>query len=219
MADLLNRVVEIVQQIIQAGGYPGIALVMFLENVFPPIPSEVIMPFGGFLASTGEFSLFWVWIAGTIGSVAGAIVLYYLGWFAGDVVIRRFLRRYGKWIAISEKDYDRSLGIFRKYGEWIVLFGRVIPLVRSLVSIPAGAERMPFAKFMIYTTLGSAAWSGLLAVAGYALGDRWEEIIEFIEQYQDVVVVALVLLVVLFVAFLVYRRFTAKPEATGEVEE
>ena len=219
MADLLNRVVEIVQQIIQAGGYPGIALVMFLENVFPPIPSEVIMPFGGFLASTGEFSLFWVWIAGTIGSVAGAIVLYYLGWFAGDVVIRRFLRRYGKWIGISEKDYDRSLGIFRKYGEWIVLFGRVIPLVRSLVSIPAGAERMPFAKFMIYTTLGSAAWSGLLAVAGYALGDRWEEIIEFIEQYQDVVVVALVLLVVLFVAFLVYRRFTAKPEATGEVEE
>ena len=219
MADLLNRVVEIVQQIIQAGGYPGIALVMFLENVFPPIPSEVIIPFGGFLASTGEFSLFWVWIAGTIGSVAGAIVLYYLGWFAGDVVIRRFLRSYGKWIAISEKDYDRSLGIFRKYGEWIVLFGRVIPLVRSLVSIPAGAERMPFAKFMIYTTLGSAAWSGLLAVAGYALGDRWEEIIEFIEQYQDVVVVALVLLVVLFVAFLVYRRFTAKPEATGEVEE
>jgi membrane protein DedA with SNARE-associated domain len=212
MADLLNRIVEIVQQVIQAGGYPGIALVMFLENVFPPIPSEVIMPFGGFLAAKGDFNFFLVWIAGTIGSVAGAVVLYYIGLFAGDVVIRRFLRRYGRWIGISEGDYDRSLGFFRKYGEWIVLFGRVIPLVRSLVSIPAGAERMPVAKFMIYTIIGSAVWSGALALAGYLLGDRWEEIIEFIEQYQDIVVVGLILLVVLFVAFIVYRRFTMKPE-------
>lgn len=214
MGELLNQVVEIVQQIIQAGGYPGIVFVMFLENVFPPIPSEVIMPFGGFLASKGEFSFVLVWLAGIVGSVIGAVLLYFLGLFAGDIVIRGFLRRYGRWIGISEEDYNRSLKFFHKYGEWIVLFGRVVPLVRSLISIPAGAERMPAGKFIFYTTIGSAIWSGLLTGAGYVLGERWEEIILVVDQFQHVVVIVLVVIVLAFVGFVLYRRFNPRPATT-----
>jgi membrane protein DedA with SNARE-associated domain len=206
MTELLQQLATLIQDIIRTISYPGIALVMFAENVFPPIPSELVMPFAGFLAATDpNFTFLGVWIAGVIGSVAGAIVLYYIGLWAGDTVIRRILRRYGALLTVSEADYDRALRLFDKYGNIIVFVGRLIPIIRSIISIPAGADHMPLGRFLLYTTLGSAIWSGALAYAGMVLGENWEEVIGFVEQYQDVVVVVAVVLGVLFVGWFIWR--------------
>lgn len=199
MSELLERIGEFVQSLILQMGYPGVGIVMFLENVFPPIPSEVVMPFAGFLVGRGELSFVGIWIAGVIGSVLGAIILYYIGMWVGDAVVRGFLRRYGKWIMTSEADYDRALKFFERYGTAVVFFGRLIPLVRSIISIPAGANHMPLPRFLLFTALGSAIWSGALAYAGVVLGENWEEIIGFVEQYQDITVIVLVVGVLLLV--------------------
>lgn len=202
MGDLLSNLADTIENIIETLGYPGIALVMFLENVFPPIPSELVMPFAGFLtADGGELNFFGVWIAGTIGSVLGAVVLYYLGWWASDTVVRRFLNRYGRLIAISEKDYDRALHYFDKYGEIIIFVGRLIPIIRSIISIPAGADKMPMPKFLLFTTLGASIWTGILAYAGRVLGDNWEDVIGVVEQYQKVTIVVFAIIGVGVVAF------------------
>ncbi len=205
MAQLLEQLALWIEQIIQTIGYPGIAFVMFAENVFPPIPSELIMPFAGFLVGRGEFTFVGVWIAGVIGSVLGAIILYYIGMWAGDKVLRTFLRRYGYLFTVSEKEYDRALSFFARYGDVIVFFGRLIPLVRSIISIPAGANHMSMPKFILFTTLGSAIWSGALAYAGMALGENWEQVIGFVENYQDIVTVVVAIIGVVFVGWIASR--------------
>jgi membrane protein DedA with SNARE-associated domain len=193
---------------------------MFLENVFPPIPSEVVMPFAGFLVGRGELNFIGIWIAGTIGSVLGAIILYYIGMWVGDAVVRNFLRRYGKWIMTSEGDYDRALRIFEKYGNAVVFFGRLIPLVRSIISIPAGANHMPLPRFLLFTTLGAAIWSGVLGYAGVVLGENWEQIIDLVDQYQDITVIVLVVLVVLVIGgWIFYKTRNRKNSASGLEQE
>lgn len=210
MSELLEQLALFIQQIIQTIGYPGIGFFMFAENVFPPIPSELIMPFAGFQTTNGDLDFFGVVLAGVIGSVLGAIVLYYIGMWAGEALIRRFIQRYGRWFTLSEADYDRALRFFSKYGEAVVFFGRCIPIVRSIISLPAGAEKMPMPRFLLFTTLGATIWTTGLAYAGRVLGDNWEQVIDFIDQYQDVVVVALVLMVVVFIGWLVYRAINRR---------
>ncbi len=196
MSGLLDQLAAFIQDLVFALGYPGVTLIMLVENIFPPIPSELVMPFAGFVAGQGKMSFLGVWFAGTLGSVLGAVVLYYVGMVLGDTVVRHFLRRYGQWITVSESEYDRAMQFFEKYGAGIVFFGRLLPLVRSLISLPAGAQKMPLPKFLLYTALGSAIWSGLLGYAGLLLGENWRDVIHFIEQYQEltVIVVALVLI-------------------------
>ena len=206
MTELVTQLIDLIKNIIQTVGYPGVAFATFAENIFPPIPSEVVIPFAGFVAADGSLSFVGVWIASTLGSVIGAVVIYYVGMWAGDSVFRSFLRRYGKWFGTSEGDYDRALGVFRKYGAVAVLVGRVIPLVRTVISVPAGADHMPLGKFLLYTTIGSAAWSGLLAYAGMALGQNWEQVSHLIEQYSDVVYVIVGIIAVIAVGFFIYTR-------------
>lgn len=213
MAELLEQIALLIQTIITAIGYPGISGIMFTESVFPPIPSELVMPFAGFLAGRGELNFIAVWVAGTLGSVLGAVLLYYLGVWAGDAVIRRFIGRYGRWLTLSEGDYDRALRFFSRYGEWVVFFGRCIPIVRSLISLPAGAERMPMPRFLLFTTLGSAIWTGLLTYAGMILGENWKQVIVFMEQYQDLTMLAFGLFGVLLVVGLGYRVITGRRAA------
>lgn len=218
MAQLLEHLALWIEEIIQTIGYPGVAIVMFAENVFPPIPSELIMPFAGFLVGRGEFNFVGVWIAGIIGSVLGAMILYYIGMWAGDAVVRRFLRRYGHLFTISEKEYDRALKFFERYGDAIVFFGRLIPLVRSIISIPAGANRMPLPKFVLFTALGSAIWSGALAYAGMMLGEHWERVIGFVESYQDIVTVIFVGLGLLFVAWIASRMLNRNRAGSLDID-
>jgi membrane protein DedA with SNARE-associated domain len=218
MSQILEQLGEFIQSLILQLGYPGIAIIMFVENVFPPIPSELVMPFAGFLVGRGEMSFVGVWLAGVIGSVLGAVVLYYIGMFAGDVVLRRFLRRYGKWFMTSEADYDRALRFFARYGNAVVFFGRLIPIVRSLISLPAGADHMPLPRFLLFTTLGAAIWSGVLAYAGVVLGENWAEVIEFVDRYQTLTLVVFAVIAVVLVGAFVYSRMRRRTLPAESVE-
>lgn len=199
MGELLGNLGAWIGRIIESMGYPGIVLVMALENVFPPIPSELVMPLAGFKAREGVFNIFAVIIAGMLGSVLGALILYYLGAWANETIVRRFIRRWGRYAFISEDDLDVSLGYFSKYGEAVIFFGRLIPLVRSLISIPAGMERMPLPKFLFYTVLGTTIWSAILSYAGWALQANYGLVAGYVERYQNVVLALIALAVVAFV--------------------
>lgn len=165
-----------ITHIVETLGYVGVALLMFLENVFPPIPSELIMPAAGFAAARGELSLPGTIIAGTIGSVLGQFPLFYLGRALGEQRVRRLADRYGRWITLTGDDIDRASHWFRRHGPWAVLLGRMVPGIRSYISIPAGISRMNLATFTMYSALGIAVWSTGLAVAGYLLGRHYERV-------------------------------------------
>ncbi len=212
MSDLIGRLGEAIQDIIRTLGYIGIVLVMAAENIFPPIPSELVMPLAGFMAREGTFNIWLVILTGMLGSVIGALVLYYLGAWANEAVIRRFVRRWGRYAFISENDLDVSLGYFNRYGEVVIFFGRLIPLVRSLISIPAGMNRMPLPKFLFFTMLGTTLWSAFLSFMGWILQANWELVVGYIEQYQRVVLVLIALAVLAFIYFrIVAPRLARKP--------
>lgn len=167
---------DLITAVLTAIGSLGVALLMFLENVFPPIPSEVIMPLAGYLAASGELMVLSVIIAGTVGSVAGACLWYWIGSRATETGLRRLVIRYGRWLTISENDLDRSLSWFRQHGYATVLLGRMVPGVRTLISIPAGLTKMPLKPFLIYTTIGSIFWTTALTVAGYVLEAQFSKV-------------------------------------------
>jgi membrane protein DedA with SNARE-associated domain len=213
MSGLMDAVRHWIQLIMETLGYPGIALIMLAENLFPPIPSELVMPLAGFLIVNGSFNFPGAIAAGTLGSVAGAIVLYYIGQLAGEPLVRPFIRNYGRWFLLSEADLDKSLEVFTRHGDIMVFTGRVIPLIRSLISLPAGMNRMPFPRFLFLTTLGSVIWTTLLTTAGYILGRNWVVVVEFISDYQKVV---LGLLAVGLIFFVVRRVMALR--AAGELQ-
>ncbi len=204
----LDAVAVWVQGVIRAMGYPGLGMVMFLENVFPPIPSEAVLPMAGWLAYERErgFTLLGVTLVGLIGSVAGALVFYALGYWFGEERVRFLVQRYGKWLLLSEKDFDRALDWFERHGELVIFFGRMIPLVRSLISIPAGLAAMRLPRFTLYTAVGTGLWSFLLALAGYLLGQNWPLVMEWVDRYEKVVLALLAVAVVVFVVTRVRQR-------------
>lgn len=165
-----------IQSFIENHSYVGITVLMFVENVFPPIPSELIMPLAGFFSTQGQLSMLGVILAGTLGSVAGALPLYYAGKCAGQERLRAWFNRRGKWIGLTGRDLDKANAWFERHGGKTVLICRIIPGVRSLISIPAGVVGMPMPQFLIYTIVGSAAWSAALAWAGRSLGRNYEAV-------------------------------------------
>jgi membrane protein DedA with SNARE-associated domain len=174
-----------IADLIEAFGALGVAFLMALENLFPPIPSELILPFAGFLVGRGEIGFLPALIASTAGSLSGALILYALGRWGG----RNLILRYGRYLRVKEADLDRAEGWFDKYDEWVVLFGRMVPGVRSVVSIPAGMLRTPFLRFVLLTTAGSAAWNTLLLGAGWYLGENWQQIEGFVGSLSNFVLV------------------------------
>jgi membrane protein DedA with SNARE-associated domain len=162
-------------------GYAGLAFLMLIENVFPPIPSELVVPLAGFLAARGTFSLWLVVIVATAGSVAGATFWYWVGATLGEARLRAFAERHGRWLTISASDVDRSAAWFRERGAWAVLFGRMLPGLRTLISVPAGVARMPMGRFLAYSTAGSLVWIGGLAVLGYLLEAQYDRVEDWID--------------------------------------
>jgi membrane protein DedA with SNARE-associated domain len=187
LSAILDAVLIWAQSIISRTGYTGLVLVMFLENVFPPIPSEVILPLAGSLVLSGRFTLAGITLVGAAGSVAGALVFYGLGRLLGEDRIRGLLRRYGRWLLLGEEDFDKALAWFNRYGEKVIFFGRMVPIVRSLVSIPAGIARMAMGRFVLYTAIGTAFWSFILALAGYLLGHSWPLVSAWVSKYERIV--------------------------------
>jgi membrane protein DedA with SNARE-associated domain len=161
-----------VSDVIQSFGYAGVALLMLAENLFPPIPSEVILPLTGFLVDRGELGFVPTLLVATAGSLTGALVLYALGRWGG----RGLILSYGRVLRVKESDLDRADDWFNRYGGAVVLFGRMVPGVRSLVSIPAGLSGMPLCRFVLLTALGSGVWNTLLIGSGWLLGENWSQV-------------------------------------------
>lgn len=210
MAEILDQLRIIIEQLITGLGYPGIGFIMFSENIFPPIPSELVMPFAGFLVAKQEMAFVPVVASGTIGALVGAVVLYYIGLWLDEPVIRTFVRRFGRFLMLSEDDLDRALDFFGRYGQAVVFFGRLIPIIRSLISIPAGMNRMPLGTFLLFTTLGATIWNIVLTVAGVFLGENWEQILDVIKQYQNLTLIVIVLAVLAFIVVRLRNRFMGK---------
>jgi membrane protein DedA with SNARE-associated domain len=202
-------IVNIIDQL----GYWGLALMMFLENIFPPIPSELIMPLGGFVASQGKLSLPLVILAGTIGSVVGQLPLYYLGHFLGKARLMRLADKYGKWLTVSGADIDKASKWFARRGSAAVLIGRLVPGVRSLVSIPAGICGMGLPKFLLFSALGMGVWAGALAFAGHLLGQNYEKVEKYMGPVSKIV---LALIVVGFIVWVWRRKHNQSREQPAE---
>lgn len=167
---MTDWIISIMEQL----GYFGIALLMFLDNVFPPVPSEIIMPSAGFAASQGQLSLIGVIVAGSLGSLIAAAALYWIGRKISHEALFNWVDCYGKYLFIKSNDVKKALDWFERYGHRVVFFGRMIPAVRSLISIPAGMSRMPFWKFMSYSALGTIIWTTFLAYVGFYFGNNTE---------------------------------------------
>jgi membrane protein DedA with SNARE-associated domain len=181
---------------IESTGYLGIIFLMFLENVFPPIPSEVIMPLAGFMVAEGKQKLIGVIIAGTVGSVLGALPLYYAGFFLGEERLKQFADKHGRWLTVSRHDLERAKKWLDRHGGLAVLLCRLVPGVRSLISIPAGIARMNVASFLFYTALGAGIWTALLAFAGYLLGAKFAQVGEYLNPASYVVFGAILIIYV-----------------------
>jgi membrane protein DedA with SNARE-associated domain len=204
-----SGIVGWVIRIMEALGAPGAGLAVALENLFPPIPSELILPLAGFTASQGDISLVGAIVWTTLGSVAGALVLYAVGALLGRDRTRAIAARVP---LVKTSDVDRSEAWFARHGVKAVFFGRMIPLFRSFISIPAGIERMSLTTFLVFTALGSLIWNTVFVLAGYQLGENWRVVQDYVGVYQRVVVAAVLVAVAVFVVVRLRRRSGRRAE-------
>jgi membrane protein DedA with SNARE-associated domain len=193
-------------QTIEASGYWGIALLMFLENIFPPIPSELIMPVAGYSAARGELNLGLVILAGTAGSMLSALPWYYAGYVMGQARIRYLAGRFGRWLTVSPEDVDKAAIWFERYGGWAVLIGRLIPTIRTLISAPAGVTRMSMGRFLLLSTIGTTIWNVILTMGGYVLKEAYPLVEDYVNPLSTAVVVVVVGVYVFRVIFVGKRR-------------
>jgi membrane protein DedA with SNARE-associated domain len=197
-----------VVDVIERLGAVGVGLLIFLENVLPPIPSEVILPFAGFTSRRGDLNAVAAWLAASIGSLAGALVLYGIGAVVGEERLRELSRK--RWfVFFGEKDFDRGERFFDRHGNKVVFFARFVPLVRSVVSVPAGLDRMPLGRFIALTFAGSGIWNAVFIGAGWVLGDNWDRVEGVVGPLSYVVVALLAVALVV----LVLRKVRRAPEA------
>ena len=184
-------------------GAPGVGIAIFLESAFPPIPSEVVLPLAGFTASQGSMGLVAAIVWATVGSLLGAYLLY----FVGHLVGADRLRNNADWLWLVEAaDVDNSIAWFDKYGSPSVFFGRMVPGIRSLISIPAGIDRMGLVKFTLWTTLGSAIWNSILVYLGFTLGENWHTVTDYMEEFSLIIKILLVIAFVALTIWLVRRQ-------------
>ncbi len=198
---------DLVIEIMNNFGYIGVFLLIAIENIFPPIPSEVILLFGGFMTTFTDMNIIGVIIASTLGSLVGAIALYYIGKILNKERLKKIITsKYGKLLRLTPKDIDKADNWFDTKGNKTVFFCRFIPLIRSLISIPAGMSEMPMKKFLIYTVAGSAIWNAALTIAGSIVGDKWEDILDIMDKYSHIIVIALAILFIIAVIIFYSKR-------------
>lgn len=200
-------------------GYLSIFLLVALENVFPPIPSEVILTFGGFLTRSTDMSVVGVVLFSTLGSIAGAVILYGVGRLLSVDRLERLVDRYGKVLRVKSSDLERARKFFLRYGNKAVFLCRMVPLVRSLISIPAGMSKMRFGFFLMFTTAGTLIWNMVLVIAGALVGDQWENILAFMDLYSHIVYIVLGVVLAAAVAFYLVRRHRRRKKASNPSEE
>ncbi len=201
-----NWIADVVNQF----GYIGVFFLIALENVFPPIPSEIILPLGGFMTTYTRLTIPGVLLFSTAGSIAGAVILYLAGFLLDVNRLEKIVDRWGNILRIKVEDIKKADSWFKRYGYWTVFFCRLIPLIRSLISLPAGMARMNFPVFLIFTLSGTLIWNTLLICAGALLGESWEKIVRFMELYSNITYVVLGLAAAAFVLLLILKRRSRK---------
>jgi membrane protein DedA with SNARE-associated domain len=200
VTSFLQLIGNLIVSVISTTGYPGVVILMAIESACIPLPSEVIMPFSGYLVLAGRFKLLWVGLAGAAGCNLGSIVAYYVGAMGG----RPLAEKYGRYLLVSRRDLDRADRFFARYGDGTVFFARLLPIVRTFIALPAGIARMNFLRFNVYTFLGSLPWCLALAYAGMRLGARWTALRDYFHRFDT----AIGVLLIAAVAWFVYTHWT-----------
>ena len=207
---------EMILSIMNQFGYIGVLLLIAIENVFPPIPSEVILLFGGFMTTYTELNVIGMIIFSTLGSLIGAIVLYYIGKILNKERLKKIVSgKVGKILRLKNEDIEKADHWFDTKGNKTVFFCRFIPIVRSLISIPAGMSEMPMLKFLIYTTLGSLIWNTVLVVIGNRVGENWTSILDILDKYSHIVLVLLIIIAIVCI-YLFYKKKKKKSKKENE---
>jgi len=205
MQEITSFLVENLTSIISSYGYLAIFVLMTLESALIPIPSEITMPFAGFMAASGFLNFWVVVLVGALGNLFGSIIAYRLGYSKGESWVRHAISRWGKWLLIREEEFDRAKVWFGKYGQPVTFFSRLLPVVRTFISLPAGIAKMNFPVFCLLTFIGSFIWSAFLAYLGYILGENWMAIEPYFRKFQFVII-GLGVLAVGFYIWLHLRR-------------
>ncbi|MFN3790158.1 DedA family protein [Massilia sp.] len=195
---------EFITDFLGKSGYIGVFLLMAVENIFPPIPSELIMPFAGFVVARGDLNLVGVLVAGTAGSIAGALPWYWGARKYGKERLKSFADRHARWMTVGSEDIDKAIAAFDRHGRSVVLFGRLIPAIRTLISVPAGLACMSWGQFLLYSTIGSLAWTGILTGAGFVLESNYEQVGKYVDPVSKGIFGILL-------AWYVYRVITHRP--------
>lgn len=190
---MLELLTGFIIHFIQTSGYLGIFVLMTLESALIPIPSEVTMPFAGFLVQQGQLNFWGVVLSGTIGNLTGSLIAYAIGFYLEEHVILGLIKKYGKFVLISEHEYKRSVGWLKKYGDFVAFFSRVLPAVRTFISLPAGLAEMNLKKFAFYTFLGSFIWSTLLTYVGVYFGSEWHALEPIYRKFEVIIAVVFIL--------------------------
>jgi membrane protein DedA with SNARE-associated domain len=198
----LEHLYEMVTTCIDAWGYWGLIIGMALESACIPIPSEIILPYGGYMVSRGILGYWQAVAAGTLGGTIGSCIAYYVGSVGG----RPFILKYGRYFLVSPHDLQTADRLFKRYGHQVVFWARLLPVIRTFISLPAGISHMSFRRFLVYTVLGSAPWSILFVYLGFKLGQNWNQVRRVFEQFDLIIVAGLIALVILYVARKVRRH-------------
>lgn len=209
MSKLFEQIFEFVQRLTEWLGYPGLFVMMFIENFFPPIPTEMMMPFAGSLVAQDKMSFLGALLAGSSGSFMGALVLYAFGRHVGRMRMERWICRYGKFLLVSLRDWNNALSLFARHGNATIFFARLVPGARSLISIPAGISRMPPGSYSVLTILGILTWNSVLLAGGLLLGRNWQRVLDFLDAYDFVFYAASAVFVVYFIVYKLRSRPTA----------
>jgi membrane protein DedA with SNARE-associated domain len=188
---MIEHIANWIIQIISTLGYPGIVLTMAIESAFIPLPSEIIMPFSGYLVSVGRFSMLGIALAGAVGNVIGSLIAYAIGYYGHEKLVRRLVRKWGKWILVSEHELDQTEVLLHKYKGWVVLGTRVLPGIRTVISLPCGFAKLPIINFIILTFIGSFIWSYFLGYVGFVLGENWDTLGPYFHGFDAVIIVIL----------------------------
>jgi membrane protein DedA with SNARE-associated domain len=199
LSNLTEFIVQNLTSIIESYGYFAVFILMTAESALIPIPSEITMPFAGFLAGSGVLNFWLVVFVGALANLFGSLLAFWLGKYKGEEWTRDAIRKWGKWLLIREKDFDLAKKWFLNHGQWIAFGSRLLPVVRTFISLPAGISKMNVTKFALYTFMGSLLWSGFLAFIGLKLGENWQALEPFFRKFQFVIVIGFILLAIAYV--------------------
>lgn len=205
MAEIINQIVHFIESLIQLIGYPGVFAALFAENIFPPIPTEGLLPISGMVAAQGKMTYVGVIAAAVSGALLGSLLLYGIGAWADERVVRGLVRRYGRLMGVSERELDITLAKFRQYGAPIIVVGRWLPVMRTVLSLAAGMSRMRLPTFLLLTTLSATLSSGLWVLVGYLLGENWRLFLSLIDEFEPYILVVGAIVLCL-VGLIVVRR-------------